>query len=138
MRGPELNWQTAMAPSLDDIDALARQAFEEIPAGLRAMCGDVVIIVQDFADDEMLTSVGMDNPLELSGLFTGVALPHQSGSSLPRLPNTVHLFRLPILMEWAEEGYGLGQLVSHILIHEIGHHFGFSDDGMHAVLDQEG
>jgi predicted Zn-dependent protease with MMP-like domain len=137
VRGPELNWLTAKAPSLADIETLARKAFDEIPPDLRAMCGDVVILVEDFADDEMLASVRMENPLELSGLFTGVALPHQSGTSLPILPNTVHLFRIPILMEWAEEGYELGELVSHILIHEIGHHFGFSDEGMHAVEDQD-
>jgi len=130
---PELNWQTASAPSLADIEALAWAAFEALPAEFRALCGDVVILVDEVADAETLASLGIDNELELSGLFTGVALPHQEGSSLPRLPNTVHLYRLPLLVEWAESDVTLGELVTHVLVHEIGHHFGFSDDDMHAI-----
>ncbi len=133
MTATELNWQTATAPSLADIEALAWAAFEALPAEFRALCGDVVILVDEVADAETLASLGIDNELELSGLFTGIALPHQEGSSLPRLPNTVHLYRLPLLVEWAESDVTLGELVTHVLVHEIGHHFGFSDDDMHAI-----
>jgi len=133
---PELNWQTASAPSLADIEALAWAAFEALPAEFRALCGDVVILVDEVADAETLASLGIDNELELSGLFTGVALPHQEGSSLPRLPNTVHLYRRPILDYWAEHEETLGWIVRHVLVHEIGHHFGLSDETMHGLEDQ--
>jgi predicted Zn-dependent protease with MMP-like domain len=131
--GRELNWAAASSPTLADIEALAWRAFEALPAQFRDLCGDVVILVDDFADAEALRSVGLENELELSGLFTGVALPHQEGSSLPRLPNTVHLYRVPLLLEWAESEVTLGDLVTHVLVHEIGHHFGLSDDDIHAI-----
>jgi predicted Zn-dependent protease with MMP-like domain len=137
-RAPELNWQTAKSPSLADIEALAWAAFEALPPEFRALCGDVVLLVDEVADAETLASVGLDNELELSGLFTGIALPHQEGTSLPRLPNTVHLYRLPLLVEWAESEVELGVLVNHVLVHEIGHHFGFSDEDMHAIEARAG
>ena len=129
----ELNWAAASSPTLADIEALAWQAFDALPAQFRDLCADVVILVDDFADAEALRSVGLDNELELTGLFTGVALPHQEGSSLPRLPNTVHLYRVPLLLEWAESEVTLGDLVTHVLVHEIGHHFGLSDEDIHAI-----
>lgn len=131
--GRELNWAAAASPTLADIEALAWQAFDALPAQFRDLCADVVILVDDVADAEALRSVGLDNELELTGLFTGVALPHQEGSSLPRLPNTVHLYRVPLLLEWAESEVTLGDLVTHVLVHEIGHHFGLSDEDIHAI-----
>ena len=137
MREDEDNWRSAKAPGLSDIEALAWEAFAEMPQQFRDLCGDVVILVDEVADAETLASVGLDNDLELTGLFTGIGRPFQHESGLPRLPNTVHLYRLPILMEWAETDVTLGELVAHVLVHEIAHHFGFTDDGIHAVEESD-
>lgn len=137
MRAGELNWLTAKSPTLADIEQLAWAAFADIPQQFRDLCGDMVILVDEVADAETLASVGIENDLELSGLFTGVGRPFQSESGLPRLPNTVHLYRLPILLEWAETDVTLGELVAHVLVHEIAHHFGYSDEEIHAVEERE-
>ncbi len=117
---------------LEAFDALVRAAYAGLPAEFRALCGNVVIHTAEAAEPELLAELGIDDPLELSGLFEGVDL--ASAGEAP--PNHVHLYRRPILAELEETpGLTLDELVTHVLIHEIGHHFGLSDDDMHAIED---
>ena len=127
------HWDNATAPSLGDIETLAGAAWERLPAEFRAKATDILIRVEDFATDEVLDSLGIESPFDLLGLFQGVSLNHQSVMDLPRQPNMVFLYRRAILEEWAEGEETLGRLVAHILVHEIGHHFGFSDDDMECI-----
>lgn len=99
------------------------------------MIGDVVIRVEDFAADDILESLGIDDPFDLTGLYQGVSLDKQSVSDSAREPDMVFLYRRPILDEWAASDEELGHLVAHVLIHEIGHHFGYSDEDMEAIED---
>lgn len=122
------------APGLDDIADLARRAFAALPDPFRQLAGDVVFRVEDFADAEILADVGVEDPFELTGLYQGVALSQRSVLSSGAPASMVFLYRRPILDEWAERGnLTLGELVSHVLVHEIGHHFGLSDDDIHAI-----
>ena len=127
---------TDAEPVLAGFDALARRAFEDLPEDFKRLCGNVVVHVADEAEPEILASFGMRDPLELSGLYEGVDIT-QSGPSDPlALPNHVHLYRRSILAEWRERGdVSLPFLIKHVLVHEIGHHFGLSDDDMHAIED---
>ena len=125
-------------PSLDDIAALARAAWAALPAGFRALAGDVVFRIQDFADDDVLSEMEIEDPFELTGLYQGVDLTQQSLSGPAPPTPMVFLYRRPLLDEWVERGdVSLADLVAHVLVHEIGHHFGFSDDQMDALLDAE-
>lgn len=127
----------AAAPSLDDIEALARRAWEAMPDNFRQLAAGIIFRVEDFADDEILTDMGIDDPFELSGLYQGVDLTHQSIAD-PR-PSTpiVFLFRRAILDEWIERGnVSLADLVAHVLVHEVGHHFGLSDEQMDEILER--
>lgn len=133
------DWSRAFPPSLDDFDTLARSALDSLPADFRALCGNVVLHVADFAEDALLDELGIENPFELTGLFEGVAIGEQSVSDPALAPNHVHLYRRPIIEEWAERGdVALGALIVHVLVHEIGHHFGLSDDDMHRIEDAAG
>ncbi|WP_417489201.1 metallopeptidase family protein [Maricaulis sp.] len=128
-----------MPPTLSDFETLARGAWEGLPEAYRAMCGHVELFVADFADAEMLEAVGLEDPFELSGLYMGVDLTQQSSLDPTPEASRVFLFRRPILDEWAErETVTLGELVSHVLVHEIGHHFGLSDEDMHKIEASEG
>jgi len=123
-----------VAPSLADIDRLARDALEAMPDGFREQCESVVLRVEDLADDETLAAMGIADPFELTGLYSGVALTEKSFSDLPGGPDEVVLYRRAILDEWAERGdVALGALVAHILVHEIGHHFGLSDEDIARI-----
>lgn len=126
-------WERAVAPSLADFEELAAAAWDRLPAEFKGMCGDLVIRVEDFATDEVLDSLKIDSPFDLSGLYHGVSLDQKSVADLPRGPDMVMLYRRPILDEWAEGEEELGHLVTHVLVHEIGHHFGFSDADMAAI-----
>lgn len=123
-----------LAPSLAEMEALARRAFEGLPEGFRRAAGDVVFHVEDFADEETLAALGIEDPFELTGLYSGVDLLHRSISDpQPQTPR-VFLYRRPILDEWAERGdVGLFTLVEHVVVHEIGHHFGLSDAEIEAI-----
>lgn len=124
------------APSLADIERLARAAWDGLPAEFRAPCEGLLIRVADFADDETLDEMGIEDPFELTGLYSGVALTGKSVMDIVTEPDTVWLFRRPILDEWAERGdVGLAALVAHVLVHEIAHHFGYSDDDIAAIDD---
>ena len=121
------------SPTAEEIEAIARAALGALPQPFAQSLGDVVLLVEDFADDETLKSMGMDNPFDLSGIYEGVPLTERSVDQSGTLPETVRLFRRPILDEWADGSDTLEHLVAHVLIHEIGHHFGLSDDDMHAL-----
>jgi predicted Zn-dependent protease with MMP-like domain len=133
-----LRFEHDAAPSLEDVAALARAAFERLPPEFRAMCGNVAIHVADFADDETLEDLGIDDPFGLTGVYEGVDITSESAVA-PSGPSHVHLYRRPLLDEWAEDGATtLGELITHVLVHEIGHHFGLSDEQMHAIEDAAG
>ncbi|MEP6786400.1 MAG: metallopeptidase family protein [Sphingomonadales bacterium] len=119
------------APTLGDIEMLARTALDRLPEPFAAHLGSVLLIVEDFAEDHILKGMGIDNPFDLSGLYSGrhIGQEAQTGD----LPSTIHLYRRPILDEWCESGEALDHLVAHVVVHEVGHHFGLSDDAMHAL-----
>lgn len=133
MTSASSSWQFAAAPSLADFEAMAQVAWNGLPAEFRALAGDVVIRIEDFATDEVLDELDIDDPYDLTGLYQGVSLDRQSVSDGPREPDMVFLYRRAILDEWVAGEEELGHLIAHVLIHEIGHHFGFSDEDMEAV-----
>jgi predicted Zn-dependent protease with MMP-like domain len=121
------------APTLAEIEALARAALDRMPEPFATTAREVVLLVEEFADEDTLRELGMHDPYELTGLYVGRPLPERSMDESGRFPDRVYLFRAPILLEWSEGTHSLEQLVAHVLIHEIGHHFGLSDDDMHAL-----
>lgn len=122
------------APSLDDLAALAEAAFAALPDGFRAMTGEVIFRVDDFPPQDVLDELGIEDPFELTGLYQGVDLARRSVFDPSPQPSMVFLYRRPILDEWAERGdVTLAELVGHVLVHEIGHHFGLSDDDIEAI-----
>lgn len=128
------DWTTAVAPSLDDIERLAIAAWQRLPGEFRRVCGDVVIRIDEFATEEVLGSLGIESPFDLMGLYQGVSLDRRSVMDPPREPDRVFLYRRAILDYWADTGdESLGDLVTHVLVHEIGHHFGFCDADMEAI-----
>jgi predicted Zn-dependent protease with MMP-like domain len=128
---------TELAPSLDDIDRLARAAWAAMPGTFRAMAGDMLIRIEDFATEDVLADLGIEDPFELSGLYQGVDLTQASIMDPTPQSAMVFLYRRAILDEWIERGdVTLAELVSHVLVHEIGHHFGLSDEAMDALLEQ--
>jgi predicted Zn-dependent protease with MMP-like domain len=123
----------ATAPSLADIEALAIAAFARLPGEFRALCRDLVIQVEDFPTDEVLERMEAESEFDLLGLFQGVGLPFRSEAVSGQMPNMIWLYRRPILDYWAEHEDTLGAVVTHVLVHEIGHHFGFSDDDIARI-----
>lgn len=122
------------APSLADFERLAADAFARLPANFRALCKGVVIQVTDFPDEDELREMNAQSPFNLLGLFSGVGLAQDGAvAETGRLPNHVYLYRRPILDYWAEHDETLGSLITHVLVHEIGHHFGLSDDDMEEI-----
>jgi len=123
------------APDLETIERLAFAALRRLPAEFRAHLGDVVVRVEEFADEATLDEMGIEDPFDLTGLYRGRPVGDKSVSDSGTLPDSIHLYRRPILDEWAETGVSLEALVSHVLVHEVGHHFGLSDADMHALED---
>ena len=123
----------ATAPSLGDIEALAIAAFACLPDEFRALCRDLVIQVDDFPTDEVLDRMEAETEFDLLGLFHGVGLPFRSEALSGQMPNMIWLYRRPILDYWAEHEETLGAIITHVLVHEIGHHFGLSDDDMAGI-----
>ncbi len=124
------------APSLADIERMARAAYDALPPVFRQRCEGLLIRVADFAGDETLAEMGIENAFELTGLYQGIALTEKSVMDVATQPDTVWLYRRPILDEWAERGdVALAALVGHVLIHEIAHHFGYSDNDIAAIDD---
>jgi predicted Zn-dependent protease with MMP-like domain len=128
-----LAWQPSHAPSLAEIESCAVAVFRRLPKQFRDLCSDLVIQVDDFPTTEVLNSLHVRSKFGLLGLFHGVGLPFRSESAPMQMPNMIWLYRRPILAYWAGRDDTLGAIVQHVLIHEIGHHFGFSDADMHAI-----
>jgi len=120
-------------PTIADLEAVAREAYAGIPARLRRFVQNVVVRVEDFPDDETLEDLECDSPFDLLGLYRGVDLTQKSISDTPEDLDRIYLYRRPILDYWCESGEDLTHVVRHILIHEIGHHFGLSDDDMERI-----
>jgi predicted Zn-dependent protease with MMP-like domain len=127
------DWAGTTAPSLAELEIMAQQVFDRLPRRFRALCDGLVIRVEDFPDDDVLDDLGAESEFDLLGLFRGVGLPFRSISDPNPMPNMIWLYRRPILDYWAEHDETLGTIVRHVLVHEIGHHFGLSDDDMAAI-----
>ena len=126
-------WRDARSPSLGEMDALASEAYAALPEQFRALCEGLVIRVEDFPTEEVLEDMRAQTEFDLLGLFQGVGLPFRSESAPETMPNMVWLYRRPILDYWAEHDDSLGEIITHVLVHEIGHHFGLSDEDMLAI-----
>ena len=127
------DWRTRSAPTLADIEIMAQEAFARLPEKFRALCEGLVIHVDDFATDEVLDHLGAQSEFDVLGLFQGIGLPFRSESAPVQMPNMIWLYRRPILDYWAEHDDTLGEIITHVLVHEIGHHFGMSDSDMEAI-----
>ena len=125
-------------PTEAEIEEIARRTLERLPSPFAESLGDIVLRVVPLADSETVRRLGLSHPMQLSGLYEGISLNHQSISHSGALPERITLYSRPILAEWSSTRVSLEQLVSHIVIHEVGHHFGFSDDDMHALEDSAG
>jgi predicted Zn-dependent protease with MMP-like domain len=130
--GPQA-WRGVASPSLADIEALAAEAYARLPERFRGLCEGLVIRVEEFPAEDVVEQMNLDTEFDLLGLFQGLGLPFQSESSPGQLPNMIWLYRRPILDYWAEHEESLGAIVTHVLVHEIGHHFGLSDNDMEAI-----
>ena len=125
------------APTAAEIERLARAALARLPAQFAVHLGEVVLLVEEFADEELLGELGLEDPFELTGVYEGLPLHAKSIDYSGALPDRIRLFRRPILDEWAARGdETLENLVAHVLVHEVGHHFGLSDEAMHALEEQ--
>lgn len=126
-------WTSAKAPSLADMEMMAHDIFEHLPGHFRELCEGLIIRVDDFPTDDVLDELEVEGEFDLLGLFHGTGLPFRSTQDVSQLPNMIWLYRRPILDYWAEHEETLGHIVRHVLIHEIGHHFGLSDADMAAI-----
>lgn len=131
-----MDWTNTEAPGLDDLEALARECFAELPADFRALAGDIVFMVQDFPDVVVIEDMELESPFEILGLFQGPDLATRDQGAGGE-PTMIFLYRRPIIDYWAENNDPLGLIVRHVLIHEIGHHFGLSDEAMEAIEEAQ-
>jgi predicted Zn-dependent protease with MMP-like domain len=129
----KLNWEAISAPDLATFQALAEVAWARLPEQFRKPAGDLFVRVEDFATDEALDALGIEDPFDLLGLYQGVSLDKKSVLDVPQQPDMVFLYRRPLLDEWANGDEPLGELITHVLVHEVGHHFGFSDADMERI-----
>jgi len=128
-----LAWRPVKAPSLAELEILASDVFRRLPRRFRDLCSGIVIQVDDFPTEEVLDHMGAESEFDLLGLFQGIGLPFRAESDPVQMPNMIWLYRRPILDYWAEHEETLGAIVKHVLVHEIGHHFGLSDADMEAI-----
>ena len=126
-------WIEAKAPSLTEMEIMAHEVFARLPPRFRELCEGVIIRVDDFPAEEVLDEMQAESEFDLLGLFQGIGLPFRINDDVASLPNMIWLYRRPILDYWAEHEEALGHIVRHVLIHEIGHHFGLSDDDMEGI-----
>jgi predicted Zn-dependent protease with MMP-like domain len=126
------------APSAAEIERLADAAIARMPEHFRRHLENVVLRIEDFPEEDVLAELGIEDPFDLTGLYTGRPIGEQSSLLSGELPAMIHLYRRPLLDEWVETGVSLEALVSHVIVHEAGHHFGFSDEDMHAIEDASG
>jgi predicted Zn-dependent protease with MMP-like domain len=120
-------------PSADEMEAIARRALEALPEPFAGHLRDVVLLVEDFADEPTLAAMGIEEPFDLTGIYEGIPITERSVEHSGTLPDRIRLFRRPILDEWAGGEDSLEHLVAHVLVHEVGHHFGLSDEDMHRL-----
>ncbi|MDQ0304127.1 metallopeptidase family protein [Ancylobacter polymorphus] len=130
------DWLKRGAPSLAEMEAMAEEAYARLPEEFRALCGNLVIRVEDFPTDEVLKEMEAETPFDLLGLFQGIGLAQGYELATGVLPNMIFLYRRPILDYWAENEETLGDIVTHVLVHEIGHHFGLSDEDMERIEEE--
>jgi predicted Zn-dependent protease with MMP-like domain len=131
-----MSGQEARAPSAGDIEAIARATLASLPSAFAAHLGDVVLIVEEFADDQTLDALGVEDVYDLTGIYHGRPIGEKSSMDSGAQPDRIHLYRRAILDEWVADGEDLSVLVRHIVIHEVGHHFGLSDADMHRLEDE--
>lgn len=124
-------------PTLADIDAIARSALSSIPEVLRAHANDVVVQVEEFCDEDTEEELDLESPFDLLGLYRGVSLHHKSVMDSALGPDMIFLYRRPLLDYWCETGEDLSRVIRHVMIHEIGHHFGFSDEDMERIENMD-
>lgn len=128
-----MNWSEQIAPSLDDVEAIARDAFAGLPAKFRALVEGIAFVVQDFPDEETIRDLDLESEFDLLGLFQGSDLAARRANRGSAEPTLILLYRRPILDYWSEHDETLGAIVRHVLVHEIGHHFGLSDEAMEEI-----
>jgi predicted Zn-dependent protease with MMP-like domain len=128
-----IDWKDATPPTLADFETIAASAWERLAPEFREVCEDLVIRVEDFAQDEVLDELDIESPFDLMGLYQGLSLDRKSVSDIPREPDMVFLYRRAILDYWTESEETLDEIITHVLVHEIGHHFGFSDADMEEI-----
>jgi predicted Zn-dependent protease with MMP-like domain len=133
------DWHGRRSPSLEEFEAMAADAYARLPQKFRDLCEGLIIRVDDFPAEEVLKEMQAESEFDLLGLFQGVGLPFRAESGMTgEMPNMIWLYRRPILDYWAEHDDSLGAIVTHVLVHEIGHHFGLSDDDMEAIEQSAG
>ena len=132
------NWHTHLSPSLTELELMAIETYAHLPDEFRGLTGEVVIQVAEFPDDEIMDALALETPFDLLGLFEGRGIAERWNPQTGEGPNRVTLYRRAILDYWAENEETLGAIVTHVLIHEIGHHFGLSDDDMAAIEEAAG
>jgi len=127
------DWQGRHAPSLETVESLAIEAYAKLPEPFRALTGDIIIEISDFPSDDIFEDMALETPFDLLGLFEGRGISERFSMETGEMVNRITLYRRPILDYWAENEETLGDIVIHVLIHEIGHHFGLSDDDMERI-----
>lgn len=130
------DWAGRFSPSLDEIESIAIGTLARLPQEFRALCGDIIIQISDFPEEQIVEDMGLDTPFDLLGLFEGQGIGQRFSLQTGETPNRITLYRRAIVDYWAEHPETLGDIVAHVLIHEIGHHFGLSDEDMQAIEDQ--
>jgi predicted Zn-dependent protease with MMP-like domain len=128
-----LAWRPVKALSLDEMEVIAADALRRLPEGFRSLCEGVIIRIDDFPSDDVVSEMRLQSEFDILGLFQGVGLPFRSESAPTQMPNMIWLYRRPILDYWAEHDETLGAIITHVLVHEIGHHFGLSDEDIDAI-----
>jgi predicted Zn-dependent protease with MMP-like domain len=127
------DWANRLSPSLGEIESLAIEAYAHLPETFRALCGDITIQVSEFPDDQIIEDMGLESPFDLLGLFEGTGIGERFSLQTGEQPNRITIYRRAVLDYWAAYEAALGDIVAHILIHEIGHHFGLSDEDMERI-----
>ncbi len=133
-----MDWAEKKAPNLADFERLADEAFGRLPEHFRSRCKGLVIRVEDFPDEDVMEAMELESPFDILGLYHGTGEPYEQTSRITHLPDMVFLYRRPMLDYWGEFDETLGQIVTHVLVHEIGHHFGLSDEDMHMIEEEAG
>ncbi|RFC62577.1 Zn-dependent protease [Fulvimarina endophytica] len=126
-------WFDRQPPSLDAFETMAVEAYRDLPDGFRKLCGEIRFLVADFPDDDVVKEMELESPFDILGLFEGRGIGELDSPATGEMPNRILIYRRPILDYWAEHEERLGDIVRHVVIHEIGHHFGLSDDDMEAI-----